>query len=56
MHLFPVGFCGTIFLYISLPSLHDYDAVKMPNFTSYVGRENQNNDFLFSFVNLETIL
>ena len=25
-------------LYISLPSLHDYD-VKLPNFTSYGGRE-----------------
>ena len=44
------------FLYISLPSLHDYDVVKMLNFTFYVGRENQNNDFLFSFVNLETVL
>ena len=26
--------CITLFLYISLPSLHDYD-VKMPNFTFY---------------------
>ena len=34
----------TLFLCISLPSLHDYD-VKMPNFTFSRGRED--NDFLF---------
>ena len=35
------------FLYISLPTLHDYD-VKMPNFTFYIGRENKT--MIFSFL------
>ena len=34
------------FLYISLPSLHDYD-VKMPNFTSCRGREHKTTTFFF---------
>ena len=36
------------FLYISLPSLHDYD-VKMPNFTFYRGRTRATTKFLLSF-------
>ena len=36
------------FLYISLPSLHDYD-VKMPNFTFYGGRKQATTKFTFSF-------
>ena len=36
------------FLYISLPSLHDYD-VKMPNFTSYGERKQATTNFPFSF-------
>ena len=36
------------FLYISLPSLHDYD-VKMPNFTIYGEREQVTTNFSFSF-------
>ena len=35
------------FLYISLPSLHDYD-VKIPNFTFCGGREHKTTTF-FSF-------
>ena len=35
------------FLYISLPSLHDYD-VKMPNFTFYGGRKQALTIFSFS--------
>ena len=35
------------FLYISLPSLHDYD-VKMPNFTFYGGRKQATMNFSFS--------
>ena len=34
------------FLYISLPSLQDYD-VKMPNFTFYGGREHKTTVFFF---------
>ena len=34
------------FLYISLPSLHDYD-VKMPNFTFCGGREHKTTTFFF---------
>ena len=34
------------FLYISLPSLQDYD-VKMPNFTFYGGREHKATVFFF---------
>ena len=36
------------FLYISLPSLHDY-GVKMPNFTLYGGRKHVKANFSFSF-------
>ena len=36
------------FLYISLPSLHDYDA-KMPTFTIYGERKQATTNFLFSF-------
>ena len=36
------------FLYISLPSLHDYDG-KMPNFTIYGGRKQATAKFSFSF-------
>ena len=35
-------------LYISLPSLHDYD-VKMPDFTNYGGRKQETTKFSFSF-------
>ena len=35
-------------LYISLPSLHDYD-VKMPNFTMYRGSTNATTKFPLSF-------
>ena len=35
------------FLYISLPSLHDYH-VKMPNFTFYEGRKQAMTKFFFS--------
>ena len=44
------------FLYISLPSLHDYD-VKMPNFTLYRGRRYTGDDEIFSFfLNLDMVL
>ena len=36
------------FLYISLPSLHNY-GVKMPNFTFYGGRKQAKTTFSFSF-------
>ena len=36
------------FLYISLPSLRDYDG-KMPNFTFYGGRKRATAKFSFSF-------
>ena len=36
------------FLYISLPSLHDYD-VKMPNFTMYRGSTEATTKFRLSF-------
>ena len=36
------------FLYIPLPSLHDYD-VKMPNVTFYEGRKQASTKFSFSF-------
>lgn len=47
--------CASCFLYVSLPSLHDYD-MKLPNFTSYGGREHTDNHFLFVFVNLDKVL
>ena len=41
--------CITFFLYISLPSLHDYD-VKIPNFTFSGGREHKTTtSFFFSW-------
>ena len=43
------------FLYISLPSLHDYD-IELPNFTFYGGSELKTAIFFFIFVNLETVL
>ena len=36
------------FLYISMPSLHDY-GWKMPNFTFYGGRKQGKTNFSFSF-------
>ena len=36
------------FLYISLPSLHDFD-VKVPSFTFYGGRKQATTNFSFSF-------
>ena len=39
--------CITLFLYISLPSLHDLD-VKMPNFMFYGGRKQATTNFSFS--------
>ena len=36
------------FLYISLPSLHDYD-VELLNFTFYGGREHKTTTFYFFF-------
>ena len=42
----------TLFLYISLPSLHDYD-VKMPNFTFCGGREHKTTTlFFFSWTSI----
>ena len=38
----------TLFLYISLPSLHDYD-MKMPNFTLYGEQKQATTNFSFSF-------
>ena len=40
--------CITLFLYISLPPLHDYD-VKMPNYSFYGGRKQATRKFTFSF-------
>ena len=37
-----------VFLYISLPSLHDYDG-KMPNFTFYGGHKQATAKFSFPF-------
>ena len=47
--------CVTLFLYISLPSLHDYN-VKLPNFTFCRGRGTEDNDFLFPFLNFDAVL
>ena len=41
----------TLFLYISLPSLHDYN-VKMHNFTFNGGRKRATTNFSFSSLNL----
>ena len=40
-----MGTCIILLLYVSLPSLHDYD-VKMPNFTFYAGRKQTATNFL----------
>ena len=40
---------AAFFLYISLPSPHDYD-VKMPYFTFYRGRKQETTKFSFSFL------
>ena len=45
--------CSTRFLFISLPSLHDYD-VRLPHFTFYGGREHVTTISFFSFVNSDT--
>ena len=42
------------FLYISLPSLHEYD-VKMPNFTFCRGREHNTTTFFFLFLYFDTV-
>ena len=43
------------FLYISLPSLHDYD-VKMPNFMLFKGSKQATTKFLSLFPNLDMVL
>ena len=43
------------FLYISLPSLYDYN-VKLPNFSFCRGREQTDNNFLFLFLNFDAVL
>ena len=43
------------FLYISLPSLHEYD-VKMPNFTFCRGRGHNTTTFFFLFLYFDTVL
>ena len=43
------------FLYISLPSLHDYN-VKLPNFSFCRGWEQTDNNFLFLFLNFDALL
>ena len=43
------------FLYISLPSLHDYD-VKMPNFTMYRGSTQATKKISSLFLNLNMVL
>ena len=41
------------FLYISLPSLHDYD-VKFPNFTFCGGREHKTTSFFFTWTSMQS--
>ena len=48
-----LGTCITLFLYISLPSLHDYN-VKMPKFTFCRGREYKTTFFLFSWTLIQS--
>ena len=44
------------FLYISLPSLHEYD-MKLPFFFAFcVGRKQASTEFSFSFLNLDMVL
>ena len=45
---------ASLFLYIFLPSLHDYD-VKEPNFTFCEGRERKTTTFFFLFLNFDTV-
>ena len=40
------------FLFISLPSLHDFDDVKIAIFTVYGGRKEASTNFFFFFLNL----
>ena len=42
------------FLYISLPSLHDYDG-KMPDFTLYGGEWRSDDEFFVLFLNLSAV-
>ena len=44
-----------VFLYTSLPSLHDYN-VKLLNFKFGQGREQKDNNFLFLFLNFDAVL
>ena len=47
--------CIVVFLYISLPSLHDYD-VKTPNFMFYGGRiKTSDVEFFFLSLNLSAV-
>ena len=43
------------FLYISLPSLHDYN-VKLPDVSFCQEREQTDNNFLFLFLNFDALL
>ena len=43
-----------VFLYISPPTLHEYD-VKMPNFTFCRGREHNTTTFFFLFLYFDTV-
>ena len=43
------------FSHISMPSLHDYN-VKVPNFRFYRGPVTQDNNFLFLYLNFDTVL
>ena len=45
--------CITLFLYISLPSPHNYN-VKVPNFR-FCRELERDNDFLFLFLNFDTV-
>ena len=49
-----VFMCITLFLYISLSSLHDLD-VKMPNFIFYGGREQATTHIFLSLLNLSEV-
>ena len=42
-------------MYISLPSLHDYN-VKMPNFTMYRGKYTSDDEISSLFLNLDMVL
>ena len=49
-----IGKTPTLHVYISLPSLHDYD-VKLPNFTFCGGREHKTRTLFFLFLNFDTV-